>query len=237
VRRADFESMVRRMAADIPAEFLDGVAEIAVSPRTVPHPTRPGVYTLGECLAIPAGLDEPDQVQSRVLLYYGSFAAIARDHPGFDWREEAWETLTHEVRHHVEWRARVPDLEALDRAAEQNFARLDGEPFDPTFYRDGERLPDGVYRVEDDYFIELTEPVAPHGSLAFRWAGQGYRASAPEGLGRPAFLAVAGVADPPPGDLMLVVPPPGGLRGLFRSRLPMQFQVTARPVGDAQTVD
>ncbi len=237
MRRADFESMVRRMTDEIPPEFLDGVAEITVSPRTVPHPARPDVYTLGECLALPAGLDEPDQVQSRVVLYYGSFAALAREHPSFDWQAEAWETLTHEVRHHVEWRARAPDLEALDRAAEQNFARIDGEPFDPTFYRDGERLPDGVYRVEDDYFIELAGPVRTDRNIAFRWAGRGYAVLPPPDLAPPAFLAVSGVAEPPPGDLMLVFPPPRGLRGLLRARSAAQYDVSARPLGDGPAAD
>ena len=58
-----------------------------------------------------------------MVLYHGSFAALARVNGGLDWREEAWETLTHELRHHLEWRARAPDLEELDWAVEQNFAR------------------------------------------------------------------------------------------------------------------
>ncbi len=73
---------------------------------------------------------------------------------GFDWREEAWETLTHELRHHLEWRARAPALEAFDRAVEQNFARQDGEPFDPLFYLDGEPAGESAYRVEDDVFLD-----------------------------------------------------------------------------------
>src|SRR5712692_2728789 len=62
----------------------------------------------------------------------------ARLDPDFDWREEAWETLTHELRHHVEWRARAPGLEAYDRAVEANFARQEGERFDPALYLDGD---------------------------------------------------------------------------------------------------
>ena len=62
-------------------------------------------------------------LQSRVVLYHGSFAALARIGPGFDWREETWETLSHELRHHLEWRANVAVLEAYDWAAEQNFCR------------------------------------------------------------------------------------------------------------------
>ena len=82
----------------------------------------------------------------------------------FDWRQEAWETLTHELRHHLEWRARAPDLEEFDWAAEQNFARQDGEPFDPLFYRSGEKVAEGVYRLDDDFFLEH-EAVAPGSAL------------------------------------------------------------------------
>lgn len=207
--------MVRRMAEEIPEEFLEGVADITVSRRTVPHPDRPGIFTLGECVPLPAASDDPGAVQSRVVLYHGSFSEVAQDHPEFDWREEAWETLAHEIRHHVEWRARAPDLEALDVAAEQNYARHDGERFDPAFYRDGERLPGGVFRVEDDYFIELDPKASRAGTATFSWAGSRYRVALPAGLTGPAFLLVEGVATPPAGDLVLVVPARRSLRAIL----------------------
>src|SRR5262245_63493858 len=94
---SSFEALVRSLAAEIPADFLAGVAEITVSPRTVPHPDHPEIFTLGQCVPLPATSDHPDAVVSRVVLYYGSFAALARDDPDFDWDGEAWETLTHEV--------------------------------------------------------------------------------------------------------------------------------------------
>ena len=81
------------------------------------------------------------------------------------WRAEAWETLTHELRHHLEWRARAPALEAFDRAVEQNFARQDGEPFDPLFYLDGEPAGEGAWRVEDDVFLDrLVAELPPTGA-------------------------------------------------------------------------
>jgi len=123
----DFRSLVRRLSAEVPAEFLDGVSEITVSPRAVPHPTRAGIFTLGHCIPFHAGeTGAIDEIQSRVVLYHGSFRALAELDPGFDWRSEAWETLTHELRHHLEWRAREGALEAFDEAAEENFARTDG---------------------------------------------------------------------------------------------------------------
>ena len=62
--------------------------------------------------------------------------------------------MTHELRHHLEWRAREGALEAFDEAAEQNFARMDGEPFDPLFHLSGEAVAEGVYQVDDDFFLD-----------------------------------------------------------------------------------
>ena len=53
MRLSDFEAMIRRLADEVPSEFLEGIAEIAVSPRTVPHPDRAEIYTLGECIPLP----------------------------------------------------------------------------------------------------------------------------------------------------------------------------------------
>ena len=50
MRRRDFETMVRAMARELPAEFLSGIEGITVTPKTVPHPVRAEVYTLGECV-------------------------------------------------------------------------------------------------------------------------------------------------------------------------------------------
>src|SRR6185503_6054249 len=101
--------------------------------------------------------------------------------PGFDWRTEAWDTLTHELRHHLEFRAHVDALEAYDWAAEQNFARHEGKRFDPVFYRSGERLAEGVFKVDDDVFMETRDS----GDVV--WHGRRYRANI-KGIQPPAFL-------------------------------------------------
>jgi len=229
VRLSDFDAMVARMTAEVPAEFLDGVAEIVVSPRTLPHPDRPGIYTLGECIPLPGGDGSPEGIQSRIVLYHGSFAALAGTTPGFDWREEAFETLTHELRHHLEWRARAPDLEDLDWAVEQNYARHDGEPFDPLFYLDGEPAgPDG-YRVEDDVFLDRMVAAVPTAARLL-WRGRVYRVAVPPGATLPAFLTLEGVAEPPEGDLVLVLRRRPGLRDLLRRAPLYQAAVPAAEV-------
>jgi predicted Zn-dependent protease with MMP-like domain len=229
VRRSDFESLVRRLASEIPAEFLEGVAEVVVSPRSVPHPDRDAIWTLGECIPLATSDGDPRYQQSRIVLYHGSFQALADGNPEFDWPDEAWETLTHEVRHHVEWKAGVPDLEAFDRAAEANFARQDGEWFDPVFYRDGLRRPDGSFQVDDDVFLERTVRSLPE-RVGVRWAGRDYLVEPPAEAALPAFLTLEGLDEPPPGELVLVIRKKAAWSGLFRRTGVFQATVEARPV-------
>lgn len=215
MRLPDFEAMIRRLCDQVPPDFFDGVAEVVVSPRTVPHPERSEIFTLGECVPLPVQLGSGvDGIQSRIVLYHGSFAALAQQKDRFDWREQSWQTLTHELRHHLEWRARAPDLEDFDWAVEHNFARQDGEPFDPTFYLSGEAQPDGQYQVEDDVFIEQIVRSLPH-KASFAWGGRSYSAPVPAEAELPCFLTVEGVTDPPEGELVLVLRRSPGVRDLF----------------------
>jgi predicted Zn-dependent protease with MMP-like domain len=224
----DFESMVARQTSEVPAEFLDGIVEVVVSPRTVPHPERGEIWTLGECIPLPGGEDgDPRHLRSRIVLYHGSFQALARDTTGFDWNGEAWETLTHEIRHHVEWRARVPDLEAFDQAAEANFSRQDGGAFDPAFYKDGVKRPDGAYQVDDDVFVERVVS-APPPTVRLHWLGDDYEIAIPEAVELPAFLTLDGERNAPPGELVLARLKRGGWLGLFKRPKVFQAEVEAR---------
>jgi zinicin-like metallopeptidase len=227
MRLADFEAMIRHLCDEVPVHFFEGVAEVLVSPRTVPHPDRTDIFTLGECVPLPVELGSGvEGIQSRIVLYHGSFAALARlQEQGFDWRHEAWETLTHELRHHLEWRARAPDLEDLDWAVEHNFARHDGESFDPMFFLSGELQPDGKYQVEDDIFIDFIVPSLPR-RVTFDWRGRSYSAILPEAAELPSFLTVHGVLEPPDGDLVIVLRRRPSVRDLFGSS--KVFQATVR---------
>lgn len=229
MRLSDFEALVRRLCDEVPAIFFEGIAEVVVSPRTVPHPERAEIFTLGECVPLPVELGSGvEGLQSRIVLYHGSFAALAQLQDRFDWRLEAWETLTHELRHHLEWRARAPDLEDLDWAAEHNFARHDGEPFDPTFFLSGELQPEGEYRLDDDVFIDQIVRSLP-AAVTFAWRGQSYSAPIPSGAGLPCFLTVEGVKDPPEGDLVIVLRRKPGVRDLLVHT--GVFQTTVRVTG------
>jgi len=217
VRLGEFQALVRRLADEVPGEFFDGILEVTVSPCFFNDTATAEIYTLGECIPVPPEVAGPEAIQSRIVLYHGSFVALAHLAPDFDWREEAWETLTHELRHHVEWRASAPDLEALDQAVEQNFARVAGEPFDPMFHRDGEQVAPGVFRVEDDFFVEQVVGRAPT-EARLSWHGAEWRVALPEGLTLPAYLTVEGVAEPPPGELVMVLSSRPGLRALLAWR-------------------
>ena len=215
MRLGDFEDMVRRLCDEVPADFFDGIAEVIVSPRVVSDPERPEVFTLGECIPLPVQVGSGvEGLQSQVVMYHGSFAALARLQQGMDWKQEAWDTLTHELRHHLEWRAHAPDLEDFDWAVEHNFARHDGESFDPTFFLSGNREGADRYSVEDDVFIDRIVSSLPH-SVDFSWQGRNYRIDLPQNADLPCFLVVEGVADPPPGDLILVLRRKPGVRDLF----------------------
>jgi hypothetical protein len=204
VRLDDFRVLIEGLQREIPPEFQGGVVAIEVSPKTVPHPVRGEIYTLGECIPLEWS-GSGANLQSRVVLYHGSFQALARLGEGaFDWRAEAWETLTHELRHHLEWRANVAALEAYDWAAEENFKRHEGEPFDPVFYRSGERIAEGVWKVDDDVFIEGEGGRGKGEGYDVTWHGSRYRV--PMSGAAPLFLTLEGLDEPPPGDVVLVVP-------------------------------
>jgi len=227
VRLDDFRALVEGLLQRVPPAYLDGVVAVEVSPKTIPHPVRGDVYTLGECIPLQWSGSGAD-LQSRVILYHGSFAALARL-GDFDWREEAWETLTHELRHHLEWRANQAALEAFDWAAEQNFARHDGQAFDPAFYRSGEKMTDGVYKVDDDVFIEGERGMGKGVGYEITWHGRRYRVPLPKDLRSPAFVTLQGLADPPPGDAVLVLSRAASLFDVWRRPRVTQVTVVMEP--------
>lgn len=197
-----FEATAERVYAQIPQDYKAGIDGLVVSRAAVPHPERPDVWTLGECLtdAWPADVHGPESTRSTVVLYWGSFRALAREDDGFDWDEEIRETLTHELRHHLESLASEDQLEEVDYAVDEDFKRADCEPFDPWYFQHGEPEGGGVYRIERHAFLE--QPWAPAAFAAterivFRWGGRGWTVPRPERLGDLHFVLVEGATEPP----------------------------------------
>ena len=205
-----FEREARRVFEEIPPRYREGVDGLTVHRRPLHHPRFPGIYTLGECAteAYPSNWEGPETVRSVVHLYWGSFQALARANPGFDWAEEVWETLTHEIRHHLESLADRDDLGGVDHAMEQAFRRDRGLDFQPDYYRHGDRIGPGVYAAEDDVYIEqLWKPAAfaRARAIRFAWAGRSYEIGRPAVLGDFHFIRIVdGIPAPPFVELVLV---------------------------------
>lgn len=225
----EFGERARAVYAEIPDDYREGVDGLDVTRRTVLHPTLPEVYTLGECLSdfYPSEFGGPGEVRSRVVLYYGSFLALSRSEGDWDWDDEIWETITHEVKHHLEHLASENALEELDFAEDQNFARREGTGFDPLFFRSGEVLAPGIYTADRDVFIEVEvdgrgggQPLA----IEVPFHAAGFQITLPADLGDIHFLRVT---DPPftvAGELFVVAVRRRGpfdwLRALMRAEPP-----------------
>lgn len=217
----EFEELAWGLWEEIPEEYKAGIDGLIVERRSAMHPELPEVYTLGECHTehYPGEIGGPDQIRSAVVLYYGSFLQIAREDPGFDWEEELWETIVHELQHHLEFLASEAGLESLDYAMDENFKRLDGEPFDPFFYHAGVELAPRTWGVERDFFIEreYRERDELGEAIEFEWRGEPYLVEVPAELGDVAYIWLEeGVAREDDEEVYLVLVRRRGILGTLR---------------------
>jgi hypothetical protein len=188
-----FERHARRAFDEIPDVYREGIDGLTVSREAPVHPTLPGVFTLGQCLTEEHVSDYggPETTRSVIVLYWGSFRALAHKEADFDWEGEIWETLTHELRHHLESLAGDAALEGVDYAADETFKREEGLAFDPWYYQQGEDLGGGVYRIEQDYYVEQlwrADDFERSESIELTWRGRRYRLPRPERLGDVHFV-------------------------------------------------
>ncbi|HEX2187617.1 MAG TPA: metallopeptidase family protein [Longimicrobiaceae bacterium] len=233
---AEFERRAHEVFDGIPPEYREGVDGLAVERRAVAHPELPEVYTLGECLTetYPTEWGGAGEVRSVVVLYYGSFLRLSRMEEEWDWEEEIFETVTHEVRHHLESLALEDDLEVRDYADDQNFARREGAPFEPLFFRSGEPLGPGAWEVSGDVFLEreIRPGDAPPGAaVSIEWEGRTLAVPVPDPLGDVHFVTLEDVPAPK-GDLVVVLRrrrgPWESLRALFSGRKPEVLESMVR---------
>lgn len=243
MRFDEFEREARTAYRRIPDEYRVGVDGLVVSREALPHPTHPEIYTLGMCYTEPYPSDwgGPETTRSVVTLYWGSFQRLAEADPGFDWEEELWETLTHELRHHLEFLADEDALEGVDYAMEQEFARFEGLEFDPWYYQSGEEVAEGLYQVERRFYLErLWAPEAFEEArrVELRWHGRAYWIPRPGSLGDVHFVRIRG-PDLGAASLELVLVRRRSwwesLRTAFAGRQPEvhESEARARPAGGA----
>lgn len=193
----EFERRAHAVFEEIPERFKEGIDGLEVSREAVPHPSLPDVFTLGVCHTEEhlSSYGSPETTRSYIVLYWGSFRSLAALDEEFDWEGEIWETLTHELRHHLESLAGDDALEDVDYAADELFNRQEGLEFDPWFYQKGEDLGGGVYAVEGLHYLEQTWRArdfeeAEH--VVFSWRGATYRITRPAELGDVHFVLVRG---------------------------------------------
>ena len=107
-----------RLAERFPPEFYrDLNGGICFLPERVEDPQAPAgeLYILGEY--------RYDAMGRYINLYYGSFAALAKDERWSDekWETELYETLAHEFTHHLESLAGERGLERKDEEFMEDF--------------------------------------------------------------------------------------------------------------------
>ena len=114
--------LLDEMAEEFPEEFYQQLnGGISLLPQAVEDPAGEDLYIMGEYCN--------DMMGRYINLYYGSFAALARQE---DWTEEDWEdelytTLAHEFTHHVEGLAGERGLEIKDEWELEQFRREQSE--------------------------------------------------------------------------------------------------------------
>jgi hypothetical protein len=199
---SEFERTAEEAFEAVPERFRQGIDGLVVSRDAVRHPTLPDIYTLGHCdtESYPSDWSGPETTRSVVVLYYGSFRNLARRDPDFDWKAEIYETVEHEIRHHLESLASEDRLEGVDYALDEDFKRDEGLEWDPWYYQKGDLAEPGVYVVEDRVFIEQEWSHADFEraqELRFRWNGVEHRIPRPESLGDVQYVLLRGVEGAP----------------------------------------
>jgi len=247
VKYADFERIAHDAFEAIPAEYREGIDGLVVSREAVSHPALPDVWTLGHCdtEAYPSEWAGPDTVRSTVVLYWGSFRNLAKQADGFDWEAEIYETVEHEVRHHLEALAEEDQLGGVDYALDESFKRAEGEPWDPWYWQHGEAIGQGTYVAEDQVYIERELSAGDFEAaerVDFRWAGRRYAIPRPDELGDVHFVWVTGGLEKEPPFLEVVLVRTRSwwedAKRLFSSSKPrvLESEAQARPVEDTPGV-
>jgi hypothetical protein len=126
---ARFRRVLAEMVDELPPEFVRGLQGVHAIEEAKPEEDFVDVWRMGEYLdpGSEQFLGAGEGLGRHVALYYGSFVNVAEGDPEFDWEEEMWETLTHELRHHVESLAGDDSLNIEDEVVARDFERRDDD--------------------------------------------------------------------------------------------------------------
>ncbi|HWI66480.1 MAG TPA: metallopeptidase family protein [Symbiobacteriaceae bacterium] len=104
-----FTELADRLMERVPEPVLEGLnGGVTIRRNARREKDDPkDVFIMGEYVTDPV-------MGCYVVLYYGSFQAILNGEPDSVWEEELWETIRHELRHHLEYRAGESDLDRED---------------------------------------------------------------------------------------------------------------------------
>ena len=121
----EFREATEVLIREIPDDFLEGLQGIHVIEDEKPEEEYVEVWRLGEYLD-PGPQDFlgfGEGLGRHVVLYFGSFVQVANKNPNFDWEGELRDTITHELRHHVESLAGDVTLIEDDLTRQRKFTR------------------------------------------------------------------------------------------------------------------
>lgn len=117
-----FTALAEQLCERIPERLWAGLnGGIVVHEEARRNATDPkGVYILGEYIT-------DEHLGAYVALYHGSFMKLLTGEPESVWENEVWETIRHELRHHVERQAGLGDLDIEDLIDLERFRQEERE--------------------------------------------------------------------------------------------------------------
>ena len=112
----EFESLATALIDRIPERLC---TELNGGFLLLPEVKKDGdFYVMGEYI-------EDGIMGCSIILYYGSFVHLLEDSSPGEWEEELWDTIVHELRHHLESLAGVDDLVREEMAEIEAYCKTD----------------------------------------------------------------------------------------------------------------
>ena len=117
-----FENCLQEMIEIIPEPYFKNLQGVHCFEERKGD-LQQGLVRMGEYLdpGFESFMDSRIHIGRHINIYYGSFLAVAQHNPRFDWEEQLWETLTHELQHHLESQANDQTLIEWDRQQLEKF--------------------------------------------------------------------------------------------------------------------